>query len=178
MESSSQFPSGIFMAIDWGGRRVGVALSDSTRTIARALEILHRAEGCDSLSDPEPRILTLLSDLSRVNGVSALVFGVPYYHLSGDDNPKAFLFLLAGQTIGKALGLPVFYCDEGQTSSEAREIALRRGRRASNSLAKKTFTDHLAAATLLQRFLDEDTSRAGGIDVPCTQDREQKNGKE
>jgi putative Holliday junction resolvase len=146
------------MAIDWGGKRVGLALSDSTQTIARPLTILHR-EGGDSLSDPDAETLKELVHCKENNAVSGIVFGIPYYHLSGDANPKARLFLEAGQVIGYALGLPVIFSDEGHTSSDAWDIVLRKEKKRKNFTARRNFSDHLAAAALLQRYLDEISSR-------------------
>lgn len=144
------------MSIDWGGRRIGLALSDPTQTLARPLAILERPPGDASFSDPDRTVLESLLRVVRDNQVQGIVFGVPYYHLSGDDNPKAPLFLETGKKIGDFLALPCFFSDEGQTSSEALDHRKRRGKaRFGPYGGKKSRTDHLAAATLLQRFLDE-----------------------
>lgn len=167
------------MAIDWGGRRVGVALSDLTQTIARPLCVLDRGTGYDSLSEPEPGILDALEQCARKHEVSGIVFGVPYYHLSGDDNPKAPLFLMAGRRVGIFLSLPVFFSDEGQTSDEALEMISCRGKKTKKNTARKSVTDHLAAASLLQRFLDESNCmRQNEYDAGSEPDRVFSIGKE
>jgi len=141
---------GALMGVDWGGRRVGVALSDPSRTLARPLVVLVRTgSGEIPLSEGEEVVAALLK-LVSLHEITGLVFGVPYYHLSGDPNPHAPLFRLAGEALASALSLPVFFVDEGQSSETAREIRDTHGgaRRRHDPL------DHLAAATLLQGFLD------------------------
>lgn len=170
-------PLGVLMAIDWGGKRVGLALSDSTQTIARPLTILHR-EGGDSLSEPDASTIKGLLHCKENNGVSGIVFGIPYYHLSGDVNPKAQLFLKAGQGIGSALGLPVIFSDEGHTSSDAWDIVLRKEKQRKKFTPRRNFSDHLAAAALLQRYLDEIASFRMRIAVQSEYDGLGKNGKE
>ena len=138
------------MGLDWGGRRVGVALSDPSRTLARPLVVLRRTgSGEIPLSEGEEVVAALLN-LALLHEVSGLVFGVPYYHLSGDPNPHAPLFRLAGEALASALSLPVFFVDEGQSSEAAREIRNAYG----GSRRRRDPLDHLAAATLLQGVLD------------------------
>lgn len=138
------------MGLDWGGRRVGVALSDPSRTLARPLVVLRRTgSGEIPLSEGEEVVAALLK-LALLHEVSGLVFGVPYYHLSGDPNPHAPLFRLAGEALSCALSLPVFFADEGQSSEAAREIRNAHG----GSRRRRDPLDHLAAATLLQSVLD------------------------
>lgn len=144
-------PVGVLMGVDWGGRRIGLALSDPGRLLARPLEILVRS-GEDLLPDShDEKVLTRLEFLVRQNGVVALVFGVPYYHLSGDPNPRAPLFLEAGRQVGERLSLPVFFYDEGQTSSRARELRPAKKKQR----GRKDPCDDLAAVLLLQGFLDD-----------------------
>ncbi len=149
-------PAGALMGVDWGGRRIGLALSDPGRILARPLEILFR-KGEELLpGSHDEEVLERLEVLVRQNGVVALVFGVPFYHLSGDPNPRAPLFLEAGRRVGERLSLPVFFYDEGQTSSRARELRRPSGKQ---PRGRKDPCDDLAAVLLLQGFLDDPAAK-------------------
>lgn len=96
-----------------------------------------------------------LKDLLQSRSVKGIVFGVPWYHLSGDPNPKASHFLATGRRLCTLLKTPVYFWDEGMTSDQARysmRIESSRVRRRSGS---KEPIDALSAALMLQSFLDE-----------------------
>ena len=157
-------PAGVLMGVDWGGRRIGLAISDPTRILARPLGILARKGEDLLLVPPDEEVLIKLATLVCENDVAGLVFGVPFYHLSGDPNPRAPLFLETGRSLGKRLSLPVFFHDEGQTSARARELKSRRKR----PPGRKEFCDDVAAVLLLQGFLDEVVAGLKEISPPGT----------
>jgi putative Holliday junction resolvase len=100
-------------------------------------------------------VISELKDLALSREVKGIVFGVPWYHLSGDINPKATLFLSIGRRLNILLGLPVYFWDEGMTSDQARisiKLNLFRGERKSRASEP---IDSLSAALMLQSFLDE-----------------------
>ena len=149
MGAADRFP-GVLMGIDWGGRRVGVALSDPSRTLARPLNVLVR-EGSGTIPlEKGERLIASLQKIAADHGVTGLVFGVPYYHLSGDSNPHAPSFISTAQDLSRVLALPLFLCDEGQSTETARKI--RKGGGGRRTLSQSV--DHVAAAMLLQGFLD------------------------
>ncbi len=153
MGAADRFP-GVLMGIDWGGRRVGVALSDPSRTLARPLVVLVR-EGSGTIPlESGERVIGSLLKIAADHEVTGLVVGIPYYHLSGDSNPHAPLFLSVAWDLSRELALPLFLCDEGQSTETARDIRRGRGGRRVHSQE----VDHLAAATLLQGFLDAPAS--------------------
>ncbi len=153
MGAADRFP-GVLMGIDWGGRRVGVALSDPSRTLARPLVVLVR-EGSGTIPlESGERVIGSLLKIAADHEVTGLVVGIPYYHLSGDSNPHAPLFLSVARELSRELALPLFLCDEGQRTETARDIRRGRGGRRVHSQE----VDHLAAATLLQGFLDAPAS--------------------
>jgi putative Holliday junction resolvase len=161
MGAADRFP-GVLMGIDWGGRRVGVALSDPSRTLARPLVVLVR-EGSGTIPlESGERVIGSLLKIAADHEVTGLVVGIPYYHLSGDSNPHAPLFLSVARELSRELALPLFLCDEGQSTETARDIRRGRGGRRGHSLGMALGmaqgVDHLAAATLLQGFLDAPAS--------------------
>jgi putative Holliday junction resolvase len=101
------------------------------------------------------RIIGSLLKIAGDHEVTGLVVGIPYYHLSGDENPHAPLFLSVARDLARELALPLFLCDEGQSTETARDIRRGRSGRRGHSLGMAQGVDHLAAAALLQGFLNE-----------------------
>jgi putative Holliday junction resolvase len=100
------------LAIDYGRRRLGLAVSDESRLVARPLETLERVNRRADVAR--------LRRIAREQGVAQLVVGLPLRldGTAGDMAEEAREF--AGR-IGKALGLPVALVDERLTSWEASE---------------------------------------------------------
>lgn len=134
---------GRVLAVDWGKRRVGLAISDETRTLARPLETL--------ADESAGGLLARLEETVRENSVEIVVVGQPL-HMSGKSSSSArSAERLARDLAGKVHGVRVVMWDERLTSREAAEILRGHGekvRRASGRL------DEVAATVLLQAYLD------------------------
>jgi putative holliday junction resolvase len=135
------------LAIDLGGKRVGLAISDQGGHLATPLEVLQVNAPTDAL---EP-ILSLV----RREAVERLAVGLP---LNMDDSfgPAAKQAIRWGRELGQLTGLPVIFIDERLSSFQAEEqLADRRrlGQRLTRG-KKKERRDALAAAAFLQAFLD------------------------
>ena len=135
------------LAIDYGERRIGLAVSDATRTLARPLTTL-------IVSDQRDAIARVTSELARLaaeeDGVQAIVVGMPA-KLDGTPSDQtrrvaAFIDALAGTT-----ALPIVRVDERLTSREA-ESRLAVGER--DWRKRKKRLDAAAAAVILQEYLD------------------------
>lgn len=148
------FPAkGRLLGIDYGTKRVGLALSNAEQTIATPLETYQRRD--------ERQDARHLKKTVEENSVKGLVVGLPV-HMSGDEGEKAREARAYAHWAAAATKLPVAFCDERYTTAQAdaylREAALspkqRRARR-----------DMLAAQILLQNFLDgpRDGSAPGSI---------------
>ncbi len=133
------------LGVDYGERRVGLAVSDPTGTIAQPLPTLTRRAG------KRPPVQAI-ADLAREWQVEAVVVGLPLT-LEGDESDwtretRAFAERLAQRT-----GLPLHFVDERLTSVRAeravRSLGLRRAER-----EDKTRVDAAAAVLILQAFLD------------------------
>jgi putative Holliday junction resolvase len=135
----------IYLGVDWGRRRVGVAVSDELGRMAHPLATL----------EPNSRagLVQSLSRLAQERGAATVVLGLPK-HMNGSEGESAAAVRALGTELEKA-GLKVVYWDERLTSWEA-EGLLREG---GGSLRAKGRVDRAAAAILLQSFLDND--RAG-----------------
>ncbi|MEX0718494.1 MAG: Holliday junction resolvase RuvX [Planctomycetaceae bacterium] len=146
------FPErGRLLGMDYGTKRVGVALSNPDQTIASPLETW---EGQDEAQE-ERRLKTLVEDY----GVAGLVIGLPV-HMSGAEGGMAAEARAFGKYLAAVTGLPVRFWDERFTSIEADEHLL------SADLSRKKrkgIRDRLAAQILLQNYLDApDRERSPG----------------
>jgi len=135
-------------ALDIGERRIGVAISDATRTLARPVGVL-QTSGLDG--DALDRAASEVARLAaEEDGLATLVIGLPR-HLDGsasDMTPRveAFAARLRSRT-----DLPVVLQDERLTSREAESrLALRE----KDWRARKQRLDAAAAAIILQEYLD------------------------
>jgi putative Holliday junction resolvase len=120
------------LGIDYGEKRIGLAISDETQTLARELDILSPKEFWKSLN------LLILN-----HSISKIVIGWPL-NMSGGETQKtkeveSFKLKVESQT-----GLPVDIMDERLSSQMAEHIK-----------GNKKDLDSLAAQILLQNYLDK-----------------------
>ena len=139
------------VGLDVGERRIGVAISDATRTLARPVTAL-RTSGLDrdALDVAAAEVARLAAE---DDGVAALVIGLPR-RLDGSPNdmtPRVQAF--AGQLAAR-VALPLVLQDERLTSREAES---RLARREQDWRARKLQIDAAAAAIILQDYLDSPT---------------------
>jgi putative Holliday junction resolvase len=143
------FPTtGALLGIDYGSKRVGVAVSTPNQTIASALEIIHRSQPAQ-----DAKALCKICNEFRIVG---LVVGLPV-HMSGSEGGKAAEARRFGEWCAETAGLPVVYWDERFTSAMA-ENHLRNS--AVPAKRRKQHLDKLAAQFMLQSFLDAEDRQA------------------
>ena len=135
--------------LDVGNRRIGVAVSDVTGTLARPLGVL-QTSGLEG--DAVDRAVTELARLAaEEDGLVSLVVGLPR-RLDGSPNdmtPRVQAFAAA---LGARIAVPVILQDERLTSREAESrLALRE----KDWRVRKKQIDAAAAAIILQDYLDE-----------------------
>ena len=142
---------GPVLALDYGARRIGLAVSDPAAEFAFPLTELERR---DEKHDREA-----LCALAAERGVVQLVVGLPL-HMDGRAGPEADAARAFAKGLSAATGLPVELLDERWTTREARrslrDIQPRRRKR------QRARVDSAAAALLLRTFLD----RARNAGVP------------
>ena len=141
------------LALDYGLRRIGVAVSDPTGTLASPVTTLRRRAG---KRPPISRIL----DLGNEFGVHGFVVGLPLEE-SGGENEWTEEVRAFGRRLAARSGLPVHFEDERYSSLEAeariRSIGLRR-----KAKEDKARIDAGAAAIFLQDWLDAGGRIEGG----------------
>lgn len=134
------------LGIDYGLKRIGLAVSDPTGTIATPLETLQRRQG-------KRPPLAKLEQLGRELSVERVVLGLPL-GLDGEENEWCAEVRAVGSQLGERLGVPVAFVDERLTSVRAqravRSVGLPRQAR-----EQKARVDAAAAQLILQAWLDK-----------------------
>ena len=139
--------TGRILGVDVGARRVGLAISDASRTLARPLETLTVTSDADAVARVALRIEQLDGE---DEGIATVVVGMPS-SLDGTPTPQtahviAFIALLKTRT-----HLPIATEDERLTSREAESrLALRE----KDWRKRKEQLDAASAAIFLQDYLD------------------------
>jgi putative Holliday junction resolvase len=136
------------MALDVGGRRIGVALSDSTRILASPLTTLR--------AQPRERVLAEIAALVRSYEVTDVVVGLPLT-LSGEIGPQAQLVQKFAEALQQTLDVPVHQFDERLTTVAAERMMLDLGLKPEQRRAR---IDEVAASIILQDFLDANRRRS------------------
>lgn len=133
------------LALDYGQRRIGVAVSDPTRTIAQPLPTLVRRRG---RRPPYGRILEIIESWD----VAEIVVGLPLLP-SGDEGPMADEVREFADALAKRSDLPVEYWDERLTSVQS-ERELARLDLPATARREKERVDAMAAVLILQAYLN------------------------
>lgn len=132
------------MALDYGRRRIGVAVSDPTRTIASPHSVVPNGGDPD---DPPDELLLLLEEL----GAETVVLGMPR-EMDGTAGEMASEVERFGERLSKRTGLPVVEWDE-RLSSEAARRELTESDAPERIRREKGRTDMVAASLLLKAYL-------------------------
>ena len=131
------------MCLDIGDKRIGVAVSDPFNSYSLPVETYSRKN--------------LRTDLEKISwyvkekGATALVCGLP---VNFDGTPsiqtkKAEFFI---EKLKELLGIEIFVVDERCTTCEAEDVLIEQGK---SREERKQFVDSLAAASILQSFLND-----------------------
>jgi putative Holliday junction resolvase len=130
------------LAVDPGTKRVGVAVSDPSGTIAQALTTVQ--------AEPRDTLATRLSQIAADQEAKRIVVGLPR-RLDGSYGPEAKSARELADELRKASRLPVELVDERLTTVAAERSLIAGGvRRAKRKLS----VDRVAATLLLQSHLD------------------------
>jgi len=140
----SNLPSaGRLLSVDWGARRIGLALSDESRTLAQPLATLTRRAG---KRFPMRQLLALLDE----HAVTGVVVGLPLAP-DGSEGDAAREARGLATDIARRAGRPVDLWDERLTTARALRAVRELG---GSTRGRKDDVDALAAAVLLQHYLD------------------------
>lgn len=142
--------AGRVLAIDYGRRRLGLAISDDLRLTARPLATWTRSNRRQDVAR--------LRSLCREQGISQILVGCPLL-LGGDRGEMSLEAASFADRIRKELGIPVELVDERLSSWEAEQtLAETAGAKGRLRTRQQHKLDELAAAVILRDYLH----RAGG----------------
>lgn len=131
------------LGLDLGTKRIGVAVSDRSGTIATPLTVVQRGK---NRAHDHSAIARLVAE----EEAEAVVVGLPY-SLSGAIGPAARAALNESEELATVLTVPVFVHDERLTTVTA-DRALMEARMKAD--ARRRVVDKVAAAVMLQSWLD------------------------
>jgi putative Holliday junction resolvase len=129
---------------------VGVALSDESRLLASPLAVLDRGRGLAP-------VLDTLADVARREDVRQLVVGLPL-NADGSEGRQAKRARDFARTASRVIGVPVELWDERLSTQEAEAIVRAQGRN-TRRLRQRGQIDAVAAAVILQDYLDHAEAR-------------------
>jgi putative Holliday junction resolvase len=133
------------LALDHGSKRIGVAVSDETKTIAQPLEYI--------AAEPFGDFIVRLKHLIREKEVELILIGQPR-NMDGSYGPAAQKVEVFVAALRSAIAVPIKLRDERLTSVMANRILIQGGVRRDK---RKEKVDKMAAAILLQSYLDAGT---------------------
>ena len=135
------------LAIDYGRKRIGLALSDELQLTAQPLAVMKRANRREDLRR--------LRDICRKQGVARILVGHPL-HITGEAGEMADEAARFAARLRKELGIEVTLVDERLTSWEAAQMIAQSG---SPHRRKQASLDDVAAAIFLREYLERNRGR-------------------
>ncbi len=131
------------VGVDLGSKRIGIAVSDSSGTIASPLLVIARGS---SHSQDHKKIQEIINEYEA----ECVVVGMPLT-LTGAVGPAARLAIDEIKEMTKSLTVPVHSHDERLTTKTANESMIEANM---NAQARRKVVDKIAAAVMLQGWLD------------------------
>ena len=137
------------LGLDLGSKRIGVAIGDRTGTIASPLQVLQR-------TGSTRRDHQAIAELVIEEEVDVVVVGLPL-NMNGSSGPAAQAAIAEAAALATVVGVPVVTCDERRTTVTADQAMMEANMRAQ---ARRRIVDKIAAAVMLQNWLDSGAARA------------------
>jgi putative Holliday junction resolvase len=134
--------TGRVLALDFGKKRIGLAVSDELGLTAQGLDTLHRTRVRDDIE--------ALASLVDQYSVSQVLIGIPL-HMSGDESRQSAHTREFGERLQRRTGLTVEYWDERWTSVQAERMLRDSGVKVDR---KDGTVDRISAVILLESYLD------------------------
>ena len=135
------------LGVDYGRRRLGLAVSDEEELLASPISIYRRTS--------EALDLAYLTALVKERGVGAIVVGLPL-NANGSHGEMATEVTTFAARLQRAARVPVEAFDERFTSQEAERVLIEADL---SRRRRKSLRDGLAATLILQGFLDRRQAR-------------------
>lgn len=135
------------LGLDYGDRRIGVALSDAFGWTAQGLEVIERRR--------EGNEIERITELVKMNEVSEIVVGLPK-NMDGSVGPRGEICIEFAETLRETLDLPVHLWDERLSTVSAERALLEAD---VSRKKRKKVVDKMAASLILQNYLDAKSTR-------------------
>ena len=133
---------GKVLAIDLGEKRIGLAISDETRTIAAGYDVITRKSRQEDFER--------YADIIASQNITLLVMGLPIT-LSGEEGQRAAWVRDYSAALSKYISIPLEFWDERFSTKQAEASLHARGKRGKKARER---VDAVAAAFILQDYLD------------------------
>lgn len=143
MNAEPRVPGVRALGVDLGSKRVGIAVSDLSGTIATALTTVHRSKS-------RRHDHAAIAKLVAVEECEVVVVGLPL-SLDGGTGPAAKAATIEARQLANVVGVPVEMYDERFTTVTAERGMMEAGL---NAQARRKVVDKVAAAVMLQAWLE------------------------
>ena len=146
------------LGLDYGTKTVGVAVSDPLEITAQPLETIER-KSAGKLRQTLARIEAIIEEYgaaSQQEKIEKIVLGYPK-NMNNTEGDRCEATVSFKNDLERRTGLEVVLWDERLTTVEAERILMDSGVRREN---RKTYIDKMAAAVILQNYLD---SKSNGM---------------
>ena len=134
---------GRILGVDWGEKRIGLAISDPLRITAQPLDTVICSSPRKSAEE--------VARVTRAYKIELAVIGLPL-RFNGTSGSQAQRVRAWGEKFSRVRALPVVYRDERMTSQEAERVLLQADLRRKR---RRETTDRLAAQIILQGYLNQ-----------------------
>jgi putative Holliday junction resolvase len=135
------------LGIDYGHKRIGLALSDETEMLAQSFDTISGEETA--------RACRQIAEIVKKNGVGGIVVGIPL-NMNGTRGPQAERVLQFIAELQKTVSVPIHQWDERLTTAAAERAMLEGDVRRRERREK---IDKIAAQLILQNYLDAENLR-------------------
>ena len=139
------------MGLDIGTKRIGVAISDESATIAQAREVVLRKNTRDAIKR--------ITEIANENNVEKIIIGLPV-NMDGTLGERAIDSKEFALSIGKYSRLEVELWDERLSTKEAEDIMIEAD---ISRKKRKQSIDKLAAQIILQSYLDRQKRKGAHV---------------
>ena len=138
------------LGLDFGERRIGVALSDASAITAQPLTVIERHGLAKDIQSIEALI--------RQHAVESIVMGLPLT-LEGERGPQAQRALAFGSELKRATQIPLEWVDERFTTAQGIKALSEAGE---SGRQQRKRIDQVAAQLILQSYLDSKNAQKTG----------------
>lgn len=134
---------GRIFSIDYGKKRIGLALSDPMKIIASPLKTVHAGKNAQETLD------ILLKEIAA-HDIETIVIGLPL-HLSNEESETSLLVRKLKEDLEAKISIPIILWDERLTSKQVERVMIE------GNVKRKKRSQHvdiLSATLILQSYMD------------------------